>query len=658
MNDPGDSEPLEARLASRFDRYLPFLPAAVAVLVCIPVLGFTYLWDDYNFLTNAMFYQLHDWFPDPADPFYRPISRGVYFTMLDLAGRNGALLGHLLNLSFLVAIVLLLTSFVTRMVERRAGIISGLIFAGLGAVPILVGWICCDQDLLAMVFVLIALHLRLQGRAGAALAATAAGLLSKETTLAVIPALMLFDWIIGRKPYRIWRGAGTYAALVTVWGVLHPAVRILVGRGLRSGATGYVGLQSEMWANLGRYMLTLFNLPAIIPVPEWPVFGVPVLVVAVGIAVVALRSVAASSSMEGEIGSACPSRVVLLGTFLVAGPLILTSTMIEARSPYYAAFPALGISLIAGLILAKHSVQVQTIALAIYFTLGIWTRGPVKKLTEVTEPNFAIVNTALRKVESGFRRLYRVFPEGAQVILSVQARGAGSIYTHMYTFQVLRVWYRDRSIYTVRPEARKSGDHPELLMVITRDRDVIDLDPLTLRARSASGRDPDYEPCERAIRAYATGLAGSGATDAAVRILLHMPEVSAGLANVHRRMAATFLIADGRNGEAQAVLDSTVTLPRGIAIADLGAVLAEQPPGRVFDDAALRAFAISADDADAIRQITRWFAENHYADAGLRFAHRLQRLMPGDREADGVARRMMALIAKRRRAPPGAAAVE
>ena len=274
------------------------------------------------------------------------------------------------------------------------------------------------------------------------------------------------------------------------------------------------------------------------------------------------------------------------------------------------------------------------------------------------EPNFAIVNTALRKVESGFRRLYRVFPEGAQVILSVQARGAGSIYTHMYTFQVLRVWYRDRSIYTVRPEARKSGDHPELLMVITRDRDVIDLDPLTLRARSASGRDPDYEPCERAIRAYATGLAGSGATDAAVRILLHMPEVSAGLANVHRRMAATFLIADGRNGEAQAVLDSTVTLPRGIAIADLGAVLAEQPPGRVFDDAALRAFAISADDADAIRQITRWFAENHYADAGLRFAHRLQRLMPGDREADGVARRMMALIAKRRRAPPGAAAVE
>src|SRR5881628_3034637 len=105
MNDPGDSEPLEARLASRFDRYLPFLPAAVTVLVCIPVLGFTYLWDDYNFLTNAMFYQLHDWFPDPADPFYRPISRGVYFTMLDLAGRNGALLGHLLNLSFLVAIV-------------------------------------------------------------------------------------------------------------------------------------------------------------------------------------------------------------------------------------------------------------------------------------------------------------------------------------------------------------------------------------------------------------------------------------------------------------------------------------------------------------------------------------------------------------------------
>src|SRR3989442_13931067 len=147
MNDPGDSEPLKVHLASRFDKYLPPLPAAVAAILSIPVLGFTYLWDDYNFLTNAMFYQIHDWFPDPVDPFYRPISRGVYFTLLDLAGRNGAAVGHFLNLFFLLAIIFLLGSFTARIAGRKAGILSALLFAGLGAAPALVGWVCCDQDL-------------------------------------------------------------------------------------------------------------------------------------------------------------------------------------------------------------------------------------------------------------------------------------------------------------------------------------------------------------------------------------------------------------------------------------------------------------------------------------------------------------------------------
>jgi hypothetical protein len=654
------AESPEPQFGSSVDRYVPFLPAAIAVILCLPVLSFTYLWDDYNFLTNAMFYQLHDWVPDPSDPFYRPISRGIYFTMLDLAGRHGALLGHLLNLSFLVAILLLLGSFVTRLAGRKAGLLSGLILAGLGAVPLLVGWICCDQDLLAMLFVVIALHFRLQRRNGLALAAAAAGLLSKETTLAVIPALVLFDWIVGRKPHRIWRSAGIYAALVAVWGSIHPAVRILVARGLRRGATGYVGLgQPEVWpVHLGRYLLTGFNLPAITPLPEWPIFGVLLLIVAFAIAYVALRSATQGPRTGEETATTRRSRIVLLGAFLVAGPLLLTSTMIEGWSPYYAAFPALGISMIGGVLLATHSIRVQAIALAVYFALGIWTRGPVKKLTEVTESNFQIVDTALRKVEGGFRKLYPTFPKGTQVALSVEARGAGSVYMHMYAFQVLRVWYRDRSIYCVRPEARRSAGNPELLTVIAPDRDIIDINPVTLVARSASGREPDYEVCERAVRAFAMGLAGSGATDAAVSMLLHMPEVSVGLASVHRRMAAMFLLADGREHEAQTIIDSTVVLPRGVAIADLFAVLAEHPPDRTYDDSAMRAFAIRPNDADATRQLMKSFADNKYTESALRFAQRLQALKPGDPEATDVIRRMTALIEERRRIPPNAGAVE
>ncbi len=501
------------RLSERLSGYLPYLPSAVAVVLALPVLGFTYLWDDYNFLTNAMFYQLHDWLPDPTDPFYRPISRGVYFTLLDIAGKGGPALGHLLNLLFHVGIVYLLTEYLTRTVGKRAGLTAGLLYAGLGVVPLLVGWISCDQDLLAMLFVMIALHLRYQRRDGVALAAVAGALLSKETTLGVVPAFILFDWILDRRPYRIGRSAGLYGALVVVWGAIHPAVRILASRGLRPGATGYVGMTDpQTWVvHAGRYVLALFNFPNILPLPRWPDFGLPLVLVAFLIAQLGLRL---DADKPISLGTAVvrKNRQLLLAGMLAFFPLLLTSSMIEGLSPYYAAFPAVGFSMAAGTILADRTIRFRTVMIGAYLVLGMWARGPVTKATEVTEPNFRAVSGALRTVESGFRRLYPRFPEGARIYLSVQARGAGGVYTHMYSFQVLRIWYRDRSLRAVRPEARTPFVGPEFLAVVGPDRDVIDINTRTLFARSASGREPDYEVCERAIRAYAAGLAASGET--------------------------------------------------------------------------------------------------------------------------------------------------
>jgi hypothetical protein len=643
------------------DRYLPFLPCLVAAILSIPVLGFTYLWDDYNFLTNALYYKIYDWLPGHGDPFYRPISRGVYFSILDLAGRNGELLGHLLNLCFLAAIVYFLGTFTARIAGRKAGLFASLLYAGLGAAPALVGWTCCAQDLLAILFALAALHLRLAGRNRAAIAAVAAGLLSKETTLAIIPALVLFDWIADRRPHRIWRTAAAYGLLVAVWSAFHPAVRTLLARGLRSGETGYVGLEhpASWLSNLGRYLLTLLNLPAYWPLPSWPTFGTILFVTAFVVVAITLRLAKRLPEMTAESRATWPRpQLMLLGATLALGPLLLTSTMIGVWAPYYAGFAAVGFSMIGGLLLVASSFRTQVMVLALYFASGLWARGDPHDPEQTVEWNFRVVSTALRQVEPGFRRLYPTFPPGAQVLLSVQARGVGSIYTHMYSFQVLRIWYRDRSIRVVRPEERKPTMNPELLTVITPDRDVIDINPRTLYARSASGKDPDYHICEHAIRAYAMGLAGSGETGAAVDVLLHMPEINIGLATVHRRMAAMFLFADGRNGEAAAILDSTVALPRGVALADLHAVLAEQPPRRVFDPHALRAFGISPDDLDAARDLMRWFAAMKYVQPALRFAQRVEKLNPGDPEAKVVTQAMNALLEEQRRAFPGPDVVE
>ncbi len=647
------------RLPEAYRRYLPYLPAAVAALLAIPVLGFAYLWDDYGFVTNAIFYRLHDWVPDPADPFYRPISRGVYFTLVGLAGRDGPALGHALNIIFLLAIIVLIGSLASRLAGRSVGTLASLVYACLGAAPGLVAWVCCDQALLAILFTMIALNLRLSGRNVAAYVATCAALLSKETTLAVIPVLVLFDWILGRKPYRIARQATAYALLVTLWGTIHPAVRILLSRGLRSGATGYVGLEHpERWpVHLVRYLLTLFNVPAFASPPSWPLYGVPLFLGAGVLTLLLIREIHREPQFVEE-RSVPFSRLILLGAALATGPLILTSTMIRGWAPYYVGFPAIGFCLMAAALLARFPERTQIVAFGIFLALGVWSRGELKDPEETSEGNFRVVSDALRQVETGFRRLYPSFPQDTRILLSVQAHGKGGIYTHLYVFQTLRIWYRDRSLRTIRPEARTPYTGPEVFAVIGPDRDIIDIDPRTLFARSASRRDPDYHVCETAVRAYAMGLAGSGETDAAVTTLLHMPEINPGLQSVHRRMAAMFLLDENRQLEAKAILDSTVVLPRGVALADVQAVLAEQPPKKVYDDLALLAFGISENDTTSMRQLMQWFADNHYAEVAIRFARRVEGLVPGDTGAALVTRQMNAYMKKMGRDLPKSDAVE
>ncbi len=630
------------------------IPVVLVAILCLPVMGFSYLSDDFDFLTNALTYRLDDLLPDPSDPFYRPISRGIYYIFLDLAGPHGPLLGHLLNLAFLCGIVFLLSSFTARLAGRRAGLLAGFLYVALGAVPVLVGWICCVQDLLAMLFVLGALHFRFSGKPAAALVATAAGLLCKETTLAVIPVLALFDWILRRDSRRLRRDLLSYGALVLVWAMVHPGVRILVARGLRSGATGYVGLEHpERWpVHFGRYLLTLLNLPAYKSLPAWLARGFLLLLVALGAVALGLRS--AKEEQEPAHSRPIPlRRVVLLGGLLALGPLLLTSTLLRSWAPYYSVYPALGLCLIAGAALGRVPLRIQASVLVLYYGLGLWVRGATDEPRTPTEPNLSYCSQALRQVERGFRRLYPSIPAGTQFLLSVQTHGPGGVYAHMYFFQVLRVWYRDRGIHAIRPEARKPGSGRDLLCVITRDRDVIDINPVTLEARSASGTDPAYHACETAVRGYATGLAGSGETDAAVSVLLRMPEVNRGLLSVHRRIAAMFLLAEGRISEADTILASAPALPRGVALADLRAVLAEQPPGRLFDDPALRAFEISPDDSAAARDLMRWFSQMKYVEPAIRFAQRLEKLRPGDTEAVRTTHEMTAILEERRRAPPG-----
>src|SRR5690349_2071403 len=149
---------LPPALAHRFSlAAMPF----VLIVLCLPTLGLGYLWDDYIFLTSGRANPLAFLLPNPTlTIFYRPISMGLYFLGLGALGQAGALVGHLVNLGLLLACVLLLSSLASKVAGRRAGLYAGFAFAGLAAMPELAAWITTSQDIFAILFLLIAFHLR------------------------------------------------------------------------------------------------------------------------------------------------------------------------------------------------------------------------------------------------------------------------------------------------------------------------------------------------------------------------------------------------------------------------------------------------------------------------------------------------------------------
>ena len=57
---------------------LPYLLAAlVSIVLCLPVMRFSYAFDDYNFLNRAALPQWSNLLPDSSDTFYRPVSREI-----------------------------------------------------------------------------------------------------------------------------------------------------------------------------------------------------------------------------------------------------------------------------------------------------------------------------------------------------------------------------------------------------------------------------------------------------------------------------------------------------------------------------------------------------------------------------------------------------
>lgn len=621
----------QGRQRGRSSVWVLTIPSALGILLAIPSFGLAYFFDDYDFLVRAQTLHWHDLLPDYNSLFYRPISREIYFALVNALGPAGLTGAHVLN-ALLFGLAVFLVSFLGRaLAGPRAGVLAGISFAAIGQMPVLVGWASGSQDLLAICFVLGAFNLRLLQRRELAIAAAALAILSKETAIAFVPILLGMDVLLDRKKEISKRELLEYAALILAWAAVHPGIRLLVRS--RAGASpSYVGFaQTGLLNSFWKTVATAMNLPLTGFATEWP----PRMeVIALAAAAVASFGVVLNARGGlGKPGNSPPSRrVVALALSMFAVPSLFTSFVVRDWLPYYACIPSLATSLLFGLALRRWPPAAAAAGVVTFLCLGVWCRGMVLDPTVTTERTIRSSSSALDRVEDNLKRLQPALPSNSNVYISAQVTGTQNVSVHVNRYQPLRIWYRDPTILTLNPRRHVAARGREFLFWISPTLDVFEIDLRSFEPRS-NGPKPQLSEYQTALRGYARGLADVGEIDRAVMILRSLPQVDETDRSFDYRQAAMYLFSARRDPEALRLLSIVSPIDSVEAAPIVADLLLEPPARRNMDEFALRAFGIRSTRAEIYRLYMRFFDKYHFPDEAREFARKLQSVAPGDHES-------------------------
>lgn len=614
---------------------LAALPSALALLLSIPCLGWPYLWDDFDFLARAMRFSVGDLLPQSGAALYRPLSRELYFGFLNSVG-GSAVVGHVVSGALAAASVYLLLTLLRRTSGERAGVIGALLFSGSAALPFLVGWISGIQDLLCIFLILVTYHLALRQQLAPAMLAYLGAILSKETAIALAPAVFVLWRSAVPNGRHTLRALACIGAIVVAWSFLHPWTHRLIAGAEAGPVNEYVAFRGgEMVRGLARGLPSLVNL-------SWSTLhGWSPAIRSVGVvgSVLTLCAVFGAWRIGGVPASprVRPGSVRLAGMLTLLGPFVLTSAFIAHWSPYYAGLSTIGLAMIAAPELARNR-ALAAAAVLLFLWLGLMSRTAVLEPEVPSEYNLAMTAQAMKRLQGGFMAARPKLPSGTVAYTYVQAQGRSGAYASLYRNQPIKVWYHDPTLELRDPLDSATGSRPEALFWVSPELDVAEVDLSAFPAPRVRGSGMPLASYQKSLRAYALGLAGRGRVDDAVSILTRMPQdLGADLA-YDRRSAAAILLAAGRDREAEGILATTPHFHPEQSIREVGGLIAKPIPGLDLDEGALRAFDIRPDDAAAVREIMRWLAERSYGSSAARFARRLLAVAPHDPEALEVLR--------------------
>ena len=330
------------------------LVALLALAASADVLHIGFFADDFHFLDIARRVPLLRALGGAYGvyPWYRPLSREVYFALIERCGAAAPLAAHALSLLCLAGIAWLLFDLSRRLAGAAAAALAPALFVTYEYTRFLTAWASGFQDLLALLLVLLALLDHVRARRGRAAVWIALAPLAKETGFVALPLVLLYAWLIEneRRPRR-WMIAPALAALAAA--ALHVLAR-LTWHGGGSSAAIHVSasdLSAAMFAMIGGF------------VGRAPVLTPPT------IALAALAGVLAFSLMwrwRGADAIAPPPRVVwfvslafVIGLAPLLGGVALRATL---ANPYYA-FPAIPWAcLLAALLLAAAPAGIRRAA--------------------------------------------------------------------------------------------------------------------------------------------------------------------------------------------------------------------------------------------------------------------------------------------------------
>ena len=434
--------------------WIVLLIAAYGVLEYHFILGMPFLADDYTILdkvSRASFASL--WTAEhPLWKWYRPWSRELHFwTLWRLFGVT-ELPFHTATFALWVAVLSAYFTFVRRIMGPAAGVIAAAGAATLAGWASALDWAAGSQELWMLLFALLSLHAFARRSTLAACLALAGALLSKETA-AVVPAIaLLYALALDRdRPMAGLRRVAPQLAMVAVWAVLHPFLRVrLAGQ---AAGTGREGETSPVSIVL-RTALSMVNLDRR-PEPEigWPGALIPALpgivLLAAGVAW-ALRGAARSASeaeatQAARAGARAGAPAVAPVTFalgwaaLAALPLFMPSV---GWLSYYALLTALGAWAAVASVLARWPrLAVGVVAIAAVLQPVHAATPSLEWASDYYHPRAAFFVGRLKR---DLLLRHPSLPEHSRLFF-VNVPNATGIGESWFD-PVFRVWYRDATI--------------------------------------------------------------------------------------------------------------------------------------------------------------------------------------------------------------------